>query len=215
MWRIESELGDVGAPYDRRAAAYDRLVRSRPYNRMAWSCTPQDYADFAAAAIASASGPLLEVAAGSAAATAQLHARSQRPTVLLDLSRAMLERAGQSIATPRFDNEMPSRIRLVHADLFSPPFPAHGFTTILALGVTHLFNDPAALVDALRTQLTPGGQLFLAGLVTQTRRGKRYLQALHRAGEVAMPKTAEELRIALGRPANFKTTGCMAYATLT
>lgn len=214
MWRIESELGDAGAPYDRRAAVYDRLVRSRVYNRLAWSCAPQAYSEFAAAAFASASGPLLEVAAGSAAATAQLHAGSRRPTVLLDRSRAMLERAGQRIAAAGVDSEVPPRIRLVHADLFSPPFPAHGFTTILALGLTHLFDDLAALVDALRTQVTPHGQLFLAGLVTQTRRGRRYLEALNRAGEVAVPRSAQELRIALGHPTSFRTTGCMAYATV-
>lgn len=217
MWRIESELDDAGAPYDRRAAVYDRLVRSRTYNRIAWSSAPQDYADFAAAAFASSGGPLLEIAAGSAAATAQLHADSQRPTVLLDLSSAMLERAARRIAThgdAGSGYEIPPRIRLVQADLLTPPFPAHGFTTILGLGLTHLFDDLATLVAAVRAQLTPRGQLYLAGLVTETRRGRRYLKVLHRAGEVALPKTSEELHLALGRPPDFRTTGCMAYATL-
>lgn len=91
MWRIESYVASAGAPYDRRAAVYDHLVRSRLYNRVAWATTPDNYTRFAAEAFASAPGPLLEVAAGSAAATAFLHARSQRPAVLVDLSRAMLE----------------------------------------------------------------------------------------------------------------------------
>ena len=106
MWRIKSELEDAGAPYDRRAAVYDRLVRSRTYNRLAWSTTPYEYAQFAAEAIASADGPLLEAAAGSAAATAELHARSPRPTVLVDLSQAMLERAAHRIAAARDDGEL-------------------------------------------------------------------------------------------------------------
>jgi hypothetical protein len=70
-------------------------------------------------------------------------------------------------------------------------------------------------VGALRAQLAPGGQLYLAGLVGQTRRGRRYLELLHRVGEVPVPRTAEELRVALDRPPDFRTTGCMAYATLT
>lgn len=217
MWRIESELDDAGAPYDRRAAVYDRLVRSRAYNRIAWSSSPQDYADFAAAAFASTDGPLLEIAAGSAAATAQLHARSQRPTVLLDLSSAMLERAARRISTHDDAGggyEIPPRIRLVQGDLLTPPFPPHGFATILGLGLTHLFDDLASLVTAMRAQLTPGGQLYLAGLVTETRRGRRYLELLHRAGEVARPKTSEDLHLVLGRPADFRVSGCMAYAVL-
>ncbi|MCP9491786.1 MAG: class I SAM-dependent methyltransferase [Solirubrobacteraceae bacterium MAG38_C4-C5] len=218
MWSIESELGHVGGPYDRRAAVYDRLVRSRMYNRIAWSTAPEDYAAFAAAAFASADGPLLEVAAGSAAATAQLHARAQRPTVLVDLSRAMLDRAARRIAAAAADDDghkLPAHIRLVQADLLALEFPARGFTTVLGIGLTHLFEDLPALVGALRAQLAPGGQLYLAGLVAQTRRGRRYLELLHRAGEVAVPRTAEELRVALGRPADFRTTGCMAYSTFT
>jgi SAM-dependent methyltransferase len=216
MWRIESQLDEAGAAYDRRAALYDRLVRSRTYNRIAWSTAPGDYAEFAAAAITSADGPLLEAAAGSAAATAELHARSQRPTVLVDLSRAMLERAARRIvaAGDGDEQEVPAHIRLVQADLLALPFPGHEFNTVLGLGLTHLFDDLPALVNALRTQLVPGGQVHLAGLVAESRRGRHYLQILHRAGEVAAPRTADQLHGALGRPADFRTRGCMAYATL-
>jgi len=191
-------------------------VRSPTYNRLAWSTTPADYVQFAAAAIASGDGPLLEAAAGSAAATAGLHAHSRRPTVLVDLSRAMLERAARRIAAAREDDEpeIPAHIRLVQADLLALPFPAHGFTTILSLGITHLFDDLSPLLMALGVQLAPGGELHLAGLVTHTHRGRRYLEILHRGGEVARPRTAEELHLALGSPAVFSTTGCMAYATL-
>ena len=212
MWRIESELGDVGAPYDRRAAIYDRLVRSRAYNRIAWSCAPEDYAAFASEAFAAGAGPLLEAAAGSAAATAQLHGSSQRPTVLVDLSRRMLERAAQSIAGD--EHELPVHVSLVQADLLALPFPPHGFQTVVGLGMTHLFDDLQAVVGSLLAQLAPGGQLHLAGLVAETRRGRRYLEILHRAGEVAAPMTADELHVALGRPTRFRATGCMAYAVL-
>lgn len=207
-------VDDVGAPYDRRAAVYDRLVRSRVYNRLAWGATPDDYTRFAAAAFASSSGPLLEAAAGSAAATAELHANSRRPTVLVDLSSAMLERAARRIVAAT-DNEVPDRIRFVRADLLASPLPSDEFTTILGLGLTHLFDDLPELVGALRRHLAPGGQIHITGLVAETRRGRWYLEALHRAGEVSAPRTAKELRAALDGPADFHTTGCMAYATLT
>ena len=227
MWRIESDLADsagaydsAGAPYDRRAAVYDRLVRSRAYNRIAWSTSPRDYTAFAASAFAWGTGPLLEVAAGSAAATAELHAHAGRPTVLVDLSRAMLDRAGRRIAASGGTAELPDHVSLVQADLRAlRRFPAHGFTTVVGLGLTHLFDDLPEIVAALRDQLTPDGRLFLAGLVAETRRGRRYLDVLHRAGEVAEPMTAEQLRLALDRLSdillsNFRTIGCMAYATL-
>lgn len=206
------------AAYDRRAAAYDRLIRSRPYNRLAWSTSPEDYARFAATAIASSDGPLLEVGVGSAAATALLHACSGRPTVLVDSSRPMLERAARNIAaattTTTADGELPSHLRLVQADLFALTLPKGEYTTILGLGLTHLFEDPRELVQTLRAHLAPKGHIHLSGLVPQTRRARRYLNLLHRAGEVALPKTADELHAALGHPEDFSTTGCMAYATL-
>lgn len=216
MWRIEAKLDRPGAPYDRRAALYDHLVRSRLYNRLAWSTSPDDYSRFAALAISSGDGPLLEVAAGSAAATAELHAHSRRPTVLVDLSRAMLERAaGHIVAARGYGGQcVPEHIRLVQANLLALSFPPHRFTTVLGLGLTHLFDDVPGLVTALRSQLTPGGQLYLAGLVAETRRGRRYLQILHRAGEVAEPTTAAELHDLLGPTAAFGTVGCMAFATL-
>lgn len=216
MWRIEGELDGPETPYDRRAAVYDRLVRSPLYNRLAWSTSPVDYSGFAAAAITSATGPLLEVAAGSAAATADLYARSRRTTVLVDLSRPMLERAAQRLAAAAGEGEhmIPSHIRLVQDDLFALSFPVHEFTTVLGLGLTHLFDDLPCLVTALREQAAPGGHLHLAGLVAETRRGRTYLEVLHRAGQIAEPKTAEQLHHALGQPATFRLVGCMAYATL-
>lgn len=216
MWRIEAQVDEAGAPYDRRAGVYDRLVRSRLYNRLAWSTSPDDYTRFASAAIASGEGPLLEVAAGSAAATAELHAHSQRPTVLVDLSRAMLERAAHNIAAAGGDDAqvLPSHVRLVQANLLDLSFPPSGFSTVLGLGLTHLFDDVPGLVAALRRQVAAGGELYLAGLVSETRRGRGYLRMLYRAGEVATPRTSAELHDLLGCPGPFRMVGCMAYAVL-
>lgn len=211
MWRTD-ETTPPEAAYDRRAVAYDHLIRSRLYNRLAWGTSPAQYTDFARRAIASADGPLLEVAVGSAAATAELHAHSTRPTVLVDLSQPMLDRAARNLADAA--GAVPPNIRLERADVRSLPFPPHGFTTVLGLGFTHLFDDLPSVISDLRQQLAPGGRLYVAGLVGETRRGRRYLRLLHRAGEVATPQSADELFHQLGRPEDFGTIGCMAYATL-
>jgi hypothetical protein len=63
------------------------------------------------------------------------------------------------------------------------------------------------------THRAPHGRLYLTGLGAETRPGRRYLDILHRAGEVTTPLSAVELREASGQPAEFSTTGCMAYAT--
>jgi SAM-dependent methyltransferase len=131
--------------------------------------------------------------------------------VLVDRSRTMLARAERRLA---WHGELPEHIRLVQADLLDLPFAPATFDSVLGLGLLHLFADLARLVAALRAQLAPGGRLFLTGLVGETRRGRRYLGALHRAGEVATPRTAVQLRDALGAPEAFRTRGCMAYAVV-
>ena len=205
-----TDLGP-GAPYDGRAALYDRLISSRLYNRLAWSTSPADYEEFAATAVAESSGPLLEVAAGTAAATAAIHAASTRPTVLVDLSRDMLERAEARIAEE--GSGATDGVRFVRADLLDLPFEPGGFDTVLALGAAHLFADLAPLREALLAQLAPGGRLHIAGLVAETRRGRAYLRLLERAGEVAPARTADELQAEM-RPVQFRLEGCMAYAVL-
>ena len=149
---------------------------------------------------------LLDVAAGSAAATAGLHAASGRPTVLVDRSIAMLERAGE-----RIGDEAP-HVRLLQADALALPLDG-GFTTVLCMGFLHIVEDPRALLDALLAQAAPGGKVHATSLVAETAIGRRYLNVLHRAGEVAAPRTADELRAALGG-VDLEVRGSMAYLTL-
>lgn len=206
---------EQGAPYDRRAAAYDRLVRSPRYNRLLWSARPSDYAAFAHEAVADATGPLLEVGCGAATFTWQAYRATTRTCVLVDRSVAMLERAAARVRT---EDARRGHLTLLQADLRRPPFATARFDTVLFMGGLHLLEDVATTVGQLARPCAPGGRLFASGLVAETAVGRRYLRLLHRAGEVAVPRREGELRAlvedGLGRPvAHWRRTGSMIYAT--
>ncbi len=83
----------LGQPYDKRAAIYDWLIGNKLYNRILWGTSPEDYRAFAMEAAQSNAGPFLDVGCGSLVSTASVHAQSNRPTVLVDLSLGMLDAA--------------------------------------------------------------------------------------------------------------------------
>ncbi len=207
---IESDLGHSRARYDARARIYDAAVRSRWLNRIVLAADPADYVAFAARAINDGTGPLLEVPAGTVAATGSLHAASGRQTLLADRSLGMLEQAAARLSGP--SGVLPAHIQLRQIDVFSFVAP-HPFSTIMSLGFLHLLDDPRRLLDALQQHLADGGTIYLSSLVAETRVGRWYLRLLHLLGEVAPPRTARELGEALGG-IEFETTGCMAYAVI-
>ena len=194
---IESSGIDDGGVYDGRAAAYDRLVGSRLYNRLAWGTDPADYEAFARRAVTSASGPLLDVAAGTATATATAYRVSNRAITITDRSTDMLRLAAERIAR---DGELRPGVRFVQANAFDLPFAGGGFDTVLCLGFLHLLDDPVGFVGGLRAQARPGGRVFVSSLVAGNRVGDGYLRLLHRLGEVATPRTADELADLFGAP---------------
>ncbi|MFT3859942.1 class I SAM-dependent methyltransferase [Micropruina sp.] len=203
--RIESAGDFERSVYDGRAAAYDRLIGARWYNRLLWDTSPDDYAAFAREAVASARGPLLEVAAGTARASAESFRASDRTIVVTDRSRDMLNHAAAHIA-----GEGPLRpgIRFVQADAFDLPFGSGGFDTVLCLGFLHLVDDPVSFVNGLRAQARPGGRVFVSSLVAATVVGAHYLSLLHRLGEVATPRTPAEIgRLVRGAGAPARVDG--------
>lgn len=199
--------GDAGARYDRRAATYDRLIANRVYSRLAWGTSPSQYAAFAAEAVAADSGRLLDVGCGTATFTAAAYREADRPLVLSDRSLDMLERAAQRLVD--------APVAFVQADLLDLPFSAGHFSTVACFGVLHVLDDLSGGLAALRDQLAPGGQLFASMLVADRAVGHAYLNALHRAGEVATPRRAEHLATAaqavFGAPADIRRTGSMAW----
>lgn len=180
-----------GQRYDRRAAMYDRVVGSAIYNRLLWGSSPQSYSAFAQRAMRSASGPLLDAGSGSLVFTAEVYARTERPLVLVDRSIGMLEAARARLL--RVAGRVPDGVVLLQGDLFDLPFRPGSFATVLCMGMLHLFEDVSGVVSELVRVAAPGGQLFLTSLVAEQTIGKRYLALLHRAGEVARPRTQAQL----------------------
>ena len=194
--------------YDRWPRLYDWLIPNRLYSRLAWGTDPGDYIAFAREAVADAEGPLLDVAAGTAVFTAPAYRAARRTIVVSDLSLGMLIRARQRL------HGAPNVV-LVQADASDPPFAPGTFATVACMGSLHVFADPGRVVLALRRLATPGGRLFLSGLVTETRIGSAYLRALARGGEAGPPLTAAELEAlvveAAGGAVHMHRRGSMAY----
>jgi SAM-dependent methyltransferase len=213
----------AGAPvqrYDRRAAGYDRLVGSALYNRLLWGSSPRTYAAFADRAARAGRGPLLDAGCGSLVFTVHTYARPDRPVVLMDESIGMLRAGGDRLR--RAAGRVPDEVALVQGNVRDLPFRRACFSTVLCMGMLHLFDDIATLASALVNATEPGGQLFLTSLVAETWIGRRYLSLLHRAGEVAAPRTSARLlkelqpvTASLAGPVSLETEGSIAFIVAT
>jgi SAM-dependent methyltransferase len=208
--------GTAGHAYDGRARAYDRMIGSRLYNRVAWGSSPAHYRRFARRAVESAPGGwFLDAGCGTLLLTADAYlAAPSRPIVVLDQSLGMLKRARERVLGG--GKRLPPHVVFLQADLLDLPFRPGAFRTVMSMGMLHLFADVAPLAANLESLLLPDGALFLTSLVENGRLGDRYLRFLHRRGEVATPRTAAELktllRAAIRRPVTCTLTGNMAYA---
>ena len=177
--------------YDGRAAAYDVVVGSRLYNRLLWGSSPVAYAAFAERAVRSARGPLLDAGCGSLVFTAGVYAHSDRPLVLLDQSLGMLHAARRRLI--RAAGRMPDGIVLLQGDIRDLPFRSARLSTVLSMGMLHLFEELTGMISTLAHVTAPEGQMFLTSLIARGWIGERYLRLLHRAGEVAKPRTEHQL----------------------
>lgn len=192
---------DTPAPaYDGRAKLYDRLIGNRLYNRIAWGTSPAAYADFARRAAQSGDGAFLDAGCGSLVSTAAVHAASGRPTILVDLSLDMLRVARERLVATA--GRLPGHLVLLQADIRRLPFRRASFGAVLCPGMLHLFEDVEAIARGLARVTAPAGRVFMTSLVSDRRFGVRYLAALHRAGEVAQPRTAALLVDRLGADAS-------------
>lgn len=184
--------GDEGAPYDSRAAAYDRLVSSRRYSQLAWGVPPITHTEFITRGLTSGDeGWVLDVAAGSCVPSAPAYAQTSRPLIVLDRSLAMLRRGIARLR--RLHGELPPHVVFLQADANALPFRADSMGTVICHGALHVFSTPQSVCAEWVRVLRAGGQLFASSLVRGRWLGDRYLGLLHRAGEIAPPRTPSEL----------------------
>src|SRR5262249_38230308 len=154
---------DEGAPYDSRAAAYDRLVSSSWYSRIAWGVAPLTHTQFISHSLTSESGGwLLDVAAGSCTPSAATYARASRPLVILDRSLGMLRRG---IARVRaLQGAIPPHVSFIQADANALPFRTASMATVACHGAFHVFPSPAAVCAEWARALRAGGRLYVSSL---------------------------------------------------
>ncbi|HEX5707055.1 MAG TPA: class I SAM-dependent methyltransferase [Pyrinomonadaceae bacterium] len=226
---IYSALADEGEArahmYDGRAGLYDAVVGTWAYNRLMWGSTPRAYREFARRALASDGGGLvLDAACGSLLFTAEAYGACGRTVVAFDQSLRMLGRARGRLErvagrdTDGATNVGPAHVLFLQADALDMPFRPRAFQTVLSMNVLHHLSDAAAFLRALASLLGAGGQLHLTSLISNGRAvGDRYLETLYRAGQLARPRTREELRRLVeencGAPVSFRTEGNMAFVS--
>jgi len=169
------------------------MIGNRLYNPLFWGTSPEAYRRFARLAVASAeSGWLLDGGCGTLLLTGEAYcAAPNRPVVAVDQSLGMLRHARDRLRA--IAGEPPGHILLLQADLLDLPFAADRFTSILSMGMLHLFGTLDPVLESFRRVLSADGTAFLSSLVDNGRFGDRYLRFLNRAGEVAEPRKPSEL----------------------
>lgn len=200
--------------YDGKVNAYDLVVGNAVYNRIVWGNWPSNYANFCRQALASTPGGIvLDAGCGSLVFTADVYANADNELiVLLDRSLGMLRKARERLR--KRCNGIPKNIVLIQGDIFDLPFHDAAFDTVASFGVLHMFEQKTALLAELERVKKRLGQVFFSSLVGNNMLGKRYLQVLRKAGEVATQLSSQSLTSQLSSlPFEYKLTtiGNMAY----
>ena len=208
---------DEGAPYDTRAAAYDRLVSMRWYSQIAWGVPPATHTDFIVRALTfETDGWALDVAAGSCLASASVYPKTSRPLIILDRSLEMLRRGMARLR--QSSGAIPPHVAFLQADANALPFRSGSMTTVLCHGAFHVFPSPSTVCAEWSRVLDSGGSLYVSSLVRGRWLGDRYLGLLHSAGEVTQPRTPGEFAGFVGAefegPAQLEALGNFAYISI-
>jgi ubiquinone/menaquinone biosynthesis C-methylase UbiE len=187
IWTVDTTL--PAQAYDRRAAAYDRLIGSNIYNRLMWGTTPKAYREFAQALHEAGPRVVLDAGSGSMAATAEIHAKSGAFVIGVDLSLAMLRKAKERLEAAGARN-----VALLQADLRDLPFRNGSFEGGLFMGMMHLFQNSEPILTSIQRVMQPNARLHMTSLAKVGRRfGDRYYETLHRMGEVAKGRNPVEI----------------------
>jgi ubiquinone/menaquinone biosynthesis C-methylase UbiE len=210
------EPEDEVAHYDDKATAYDRLAASRIYSRLAWGIVPERFTRYIEDALASRStGWVADVAAGSCVASAEAYVGCSRPILVLDRSIVMLRLGIARLR--RIAGHVPENVVFLQGDANALPLRTDSMSTVLCHGAFHVFEAPEPVCTEWVRVLAPGGSLFVTSLVRGRAFGDAYLRLLHRAGEVAPPRSAAEFAAAIhpfwsGEP-RLESQGNFAFLT--
>lgn len=200
--------------YDTKVKAYDLVVGNALYNRVVWGNWPRAYAAFCRRALASTPGGIyLDAGCGSLVFTAEAYAQADNKLIVLfDRSLGMLRQGRERMRKAR--GGMPKNIAFVQGDILATPFRASAFDTVASFGVIHIFDDKLGMLAELERVKKPGGRLFFSSLVGNNRLGRKYLELLKNAGEVAESHSTQSLGALLaGAPSKYtlSSVGNMAY----
>ena len=206
---------DRQSSYDSKVKAYDMVVGNSFYNRLIWGNWPSNYQDFCRKALNnSPEGIYLDAGCGSLVFTASVYAEANNKLiVLLDRSIGMLEQGRNRIK--KLVGHVPNNIVFIQGDIFSLPFHDNVFDTIASFGVLHMFDEKMRLLSELERVKCDGGKLFFTSLVGNNAIGRKYLEILRSAGEVATCYSSESLSNIISTMPfkyNLSSIGNMAYA---
>lgn len=190
------EVEEVGAPYDNKAAAYDRMVSSDRYLRLAWGARRSTISRFMERAFASGEGPICDLAAGTSVDAYRIYAGTDRPTFVVDLSLEMLRKGRDRLRAEL--GALSSHIMFLQADAMNLPFRDNALSAILCHGGFHLLPSLDRIVSEWKRVLDDQGRLFASSLVKERLIGNLYLHALWRLGEVSRPMSAKTVAELIG-----------------
>jgi ubiquinone/menaquinone biosynthesis C-methylase UbiE len=117
---------------------------------------------------------------------------------------------------PGLDSEaIPANIVFIQGDIFELPFKHQVFGAVASFGVLHIFDEKLKLLSELERVKCDGGNIFFSSLVGNNGIGRKYLEILRQAGEVATCYSSEPLGSFISNlPFKYELTsiGNMAYA---
>ena len=205
-----------GAPYDSKVEYYDKMVSSKRYLKYAWGANVSTIRSFMVEAFDSGPGVIVDLAAGTSVDAVALYGKTNRPTIVVDLSLGMLRKGRQRLVS--LCDEIPDHVSFLQADAYSLPFRPASVSTLLCHGAFHVLPSTEAVVAEWQRILGDAGSLFMSSLVKDRWFGRIYLAMLYRLGEVSWPKFATEVEALVNTgidgEVRFETEGNFAYGRM-
>lgn len=144
--RVSATLYDIGVQHERIAAALGRLLWASDVRRL--------YSEQYLLRALPEGSRVIDIPCGGGVAFRGLEPGRRVAYVAVDLSRAMIARAGREAARRGLGH-----VRFLEGDVDALPFPDNRFDLCLAYNSLHCFANPEQAVSELTRVLRPGGML--------------------------------------------------------